>query len=82
MPTMVEREELSKGSIEGAINDGTAIAALMGDYQTAKTQMIKGSPTYALDNGRQTLHGNVLYRVLQENIEELLKRPESEASWC
>jgi predicted DsbA family dithiol-disulfide isomerase len=79
---LLEPEGLSKEAISRTLNDGTAIAALMGDYQKARTQMIKGSPSYVLDNGRQTLYGNVGYRVLQANIEELLKRPESEASWC
>ena len=79
---LMEREGLSKEPISEAVNCGSAIAALMGDYQKARTQMIKGSPSYVLDNGRQTLYGNVGYRVLQANIEELLKRPESEASWC
>lgn len=69
-------------AINTIINDGSAIAALMGDYQKSKQQGIKGSPSYVLDGGRQTLYGNVGYRVLYANIDELLKNPSDEASWC
>ncbi len=58
------------------------MAALMQDYQTSKLQSIKGSPSYVIDGGRQTLYGNVGYRVLLANVEELLKNPIGEASWC
>ena len=68
--------------IMGAMQDGTAMAALMSDYQQAQHQGLKGSPSYVLDGGRQTLYGNVGYRVLSANIEELLKKPAEEASWC
>lgn len=69
-------------AIKQSINDGSAMAALMGDYQLAKSNGVKGSPSYVLDGGRQTLYGNVGYRVLKANIEELLRRPADEASWC
>ncbi|SET49443.1 DsbA family oxidoreductase [Thalassotalea agarivorans] len=65
-----------------AVENGTAIAALMSDYQQAKKEQLKGSPTYVLDGGRQTLFGNVGYRVLHANVEQLLHNPENEASWC
>jgi predicted DsbA family dithiol-disulfide isomerase len=63
-------------------DNGQSIAALMQDYQKAKVEGIKGSPTYVLNNGRQNLYGNVGFRVLNANIEELLKKPINEASWC
>ncbi len=69
-------------AINKAIDDGSAMAALMADYQQAKIQALKGSPTYIIDNGRQVLYGNVGYRVLLANIEEQLKNPVGEASWC
>lgn len=68
--------------IKESINNGTAIAALMADYQQARLQGIKGSPSYVIDNGRQTLYGNIGYRVLYANISELLRHPSDEASWC
>ncbi|MEZ5483114.1 MAG: hypothetical protein R3E73_13460 [Porticoccaceae bacterium] len=33
-----------------------------------------GSPSYVINGGRQTLYGNVGYRVLRANIDELLKQ--------
>ena len=74
--------DLNEVLLKQVINDGRAIAALMSDYQAAKNLNIKGSPSYVMDGGRQTLYGNVGYRVLHANIEELLKQPEDEASWC
>ena len=69
-------------AVNACINDGSAIASLMNDYQSSKQQSIKGSPSYVMDGGRQTLYGNVGYRVLKANVEELLKHPHNEASWC
>jgi predicted DsbA family dithiol-disulfide isomerase len=62
--------------------DGSAMSALMNDYQKSNQQGIKGSPSYVINGGRQTLYGNVGYRVLLANLEELLNNPEDEASWC
>ncbi len=79
---LVELQELDLPIIEAELNNGTAMAALMNDYQNAKAEGLKGSPSYVLDNGRQILFGNVGYRILAANIEELLKNPSDEASWC
>jgi predicted DsbA family dithiol-disulfide isomerase len=68
--------------VHAAVQDGTAMAALMSDYQSAKQRNIKGSPSYVMDSDRQILYGNVGYRVIHANVEELLKHPEDEASWC
>jgi len=79
---LIEQDKIDVEPINQAINDGTAIAALMHDYQEANEMAIKGSPSFVLNEGRQILFGNVGYRVLHANIEELLKNPEVEASWC
>ena len=79
---LVKVSGLDHNSINTSIHNGSAMAALMHDYQRSKQQGIKGSPSYALDGGRQTLYGNVGYRVLLANVEELLKDPIDEASWC
>ncbi|RLA45252.1 MAG: disulfide bond formation protein DsbA [Gammaproteobacteria bacterium] len=73
---------LDRKAINASIRDGSAMAALMRDYQRCKQQNIKGSPSYVLDGGRQLLYGNVGYRVLHANIEELSKNPREEATWC
>lgn len=69
-------------AIASCIKSGEAIAALMRDYQLAREWSLKGSPSYVLDGGRQILYGNVGYRVLAANVEELLRQPAGEASWC
>jgi len=79
---LIEESGLDSMQVNKAIVDGSAMAGLMRNYQQAKALFLKGSPSYIIDNGRQTLYGNVGYRVLLANIEELLKKPISEASWC
>lgn len=79
---LVKTNDLDQNSIKKCIENGTAMASLMRDYQNSKQQTIKGSPSYVLDGGRQTLYGNVGYRVLHANVEELLKKSKDEASWC
>jgi len=64
------------------IDGGQAMAGLMTDYKKAEDQGVKGSPTWVMNAGRQVLYGNVGYRVLSANIEEILKKPQQEASWC
>jgi len=79
---LIEKHNLNLHDIKIAIHNGSAIAALMKDYQRANDLKIKGSPSYVLDGGRQVLFGNVGYRVLNANIQELIKKPSKEASWC
>jgi predicted DsbA family dithiol-disulfide isomerase len=71
-----------KTDLMSAIESGQAYAALMADYEQAQELAIKGSPSWVLNSGRQILYGNVGYRVLNANIEELAKSPVQEASWC
>jgi predicted DsbA family dithiol-disulfide isomerase len=80
--TIIEYAGLDRDRVNESIINGSAMAALMGDYQQAKTLGLKGSPTYIINDGRQVLYGNVGYRVLLANIEELLKTPSKESSWC
>jgi len=71
------------GRIEALVHDGRAFAALAGDYQEAEALRIQGSPTYILNDGRQKLFGNVGFRILEANIQELLRTPQpDQASWC
>ena len=73
---------LDAASLNEAILSGRAPAALLSDYTMAEEQGIKGSPSWRMNQGRQVLYGNVGYRILHANVEELLKHPEQEASWC
>jgi len=75
-------EKLDRESLRHVLQNGSAIAALSNDLRSAHELGVKGSPTWVLNEGRQVLYGNVGYRILSANIEELLKNPGSEASWC
>jgi len=79
---LVAREGLDAAAVQSALDSGAAIAAVMRDYQQARNQGIRGSPSWVLDGGRQILYGNVGYRILRANTAELLLAPEAEASWC
>jgi predicted DsbA family dithiol-disulfide isomerase len=69
--------------IEAKIRSSEAMARLAADYQHSDKTHIEGSPTFVLNDGRQKLFGNVGYRVLEANIQELLRTPSTgEASWC
>ena len=60
----------------------SADAALAEDHEAAGQHGITGSPTYLLNEGRQKLYGNVGYRLIEANVEELLRDNSDRASWC
>jgi len=84
----VHREVAESVAVEMAvvmrfIRSGRAHAALASDYKDADAAGVQGSPTFILNEGRQKLFGNVGYRIIEANIEELLRTPTSDqASWC
>jgi len=70
-------------AIETSTHDGTAFARLARDYQGADKMRIEGSPSFVLNEGRQKLYGNVGFRIIEANIQELLRTPGGDqASWC
>lgn len=74
---------LDPGEARVRIQDGRAFAALAADYAEAEARKVQGSPSFVLNQGRQMLYGNVGYRIIRANLEELLREPLSgEASWC
>ena len=75
-------QDLDPEALNNALISGRAMAALLSDYSAADAQGIKGSPSWVMNQGRQILYGNVGYRILHANVEELLRHPEQEASWC
>ena len=68
--------------IEERLNSGEAMAALWHDVEIKDRFRVEGSPTYVLNEGRQKLYGNLGYRILEANVQEILQRPEGQASWC
>ncbi len=70
-------------AIEERIHSGAAFAHLAADYQLADKMRIEGSPSLVLNEGRQKLYGNVGFRLIEANIQELFRTPRAnEASWC
>lgn len=75
--------ELPSRQIWELIESGEAHAALSLDFDARDRYHIPGSPTLVLNEGRQRLYGNVGYRVIEANVQELLRDPRSgEATWC
>ena len=71
------------GAIKRCLDNGTAFARLAADYQDADKMRIEGSPSFVLNEGRQKLYGNIGFRLIEANIQELLRAPRAdEASWC
>lgn len=60
------------------IETGEAIAKLVSDYEHGQSLRVQGSPTYMLNDGRQTLFGNISYSILHANISELLSEDGNE----
>ncbi|MGA1179749.1 MAG: DsbA family oxidoreductase [Marivivens sp.] len=80
---VAEELGLPLAPIEAQIRSGAAIAALGADTKLAEENKISGSPTFLMNAGRQILYGNVGYRLIEANLNELLRAPNSdEASWC
>lgn len=73
---------IDRSDLESALDSGEALARVIEDYDRANAHGIRGSPSWVMNEGRQILYGNVGYRLISANIEELLKRPVGEASWC
>ena len=80
---VTEELGLPLAPIEAQIRSGAAIAALGADTKLAEENKNSGSPTFLMNAGRQILYGNVGYRLIEANLNELLRAPNSDdASWC
>jgi predicted DsbA family dithiol-disulfide isomerase len=58
------------------------ITAIQAQIDSGEAYAVTVSPTLIFNEGRQRLHGNVGYRVIEANIRELLHNPSGEQSWC
>jgi len=79
---LAEEMALPIGAIERKLNGGEAMAALCRDVELRDEYKVEGSPTYVLNQGRQKLYGNLGYRIIEANVQEILSRPDHQASWC
>lgn len=83
LQSALEQVGLPVGEVRAVIESGVAHADLEADRREQQLQMVQGSPTYVLNDGRQKLYGNVGYGVIEANIKELLRSPVAgAASWC
>ena len=49
----------------------------------ADKMCIEGSPSFVVNDGRQKLYGDVGFRIIEANMQELLRVPGGDqASWC
>lgn len=79
---VAESLALPDSSMRRVIDSGRALAGTFRDAELRDEHGIEGSPTYLLNHGRQKLYGNLGYKVIEANVEEVLRRPEHAASWC
>lgn len=69
--------------IDEKIRSSEAVTQLAADYDLSRLHAVEVSPTLIMNEGRQRLHGNVGYRLIDANVQELLRAStQDEASWC
>ena len=79
---IAEALKIPVGKIQSLLDSGVAHAKLSDDIQLKQKHEVKGSPTLVFNEGRQMIYGNVGYKVVAANIEELLKSSDQQANWC
>lgn len=81
---LVTQADIDWQQLNEFIENGEAFAALYSDDELKREHCVKGSPSFVLNDGRQVLYGNVGYRIVEANIDELLNREQESygASWC
>ncbi|MEO6353828.1 MAG: DsbA family protein [Oxalobacteraceae bacterium] len=79
---IAERHCLPIGPLVAYMDNGEAMALLCQDTDLRDKYKLSGSPSYVLNEGRQVLFGNIGYKVIAANVEELLHSPHEQASWC
>jgi predicted DsbA family dithiol-disulfide isomerase len=80
---IADRLGIDYGMVDEKIRSSEAVAQLAVDYDLSQKHRVEGSPTFIMNDGRQKLFGNVGYRLIEANVQELLRSPsDEEASWC
>ena len=80
---LVESVGISWSQVFALIENGEAYAGLHRDDELKRQYCVQGSPSFVFNEGRQILYGNVGYRIIEANINELLNKDYvSGASWC
>jgi predicted DsbA family dithiol-disulfide isomerase len=79
---LVDEAMLPVDMLLSYMRSGEAHARLATGLQEAAAAAVRSSPTLTFNEGRQMLSGNVGYRILEANIQELLRHPGDQQSWC
>lgn len=80
---LADSEGIDVDAVERVLREGEAMARLEVDQGIVERLKLRGSPSYLMNEGRQILYGNVGYRLVRANVQELFRHPEpNEASWC
>ncbi len=79
---IADRQGIRTADLENKLENGQAHALMATDLKSADAFGVRSSPTMSFNEGRQSLSGNVGYRVLEANIRELIRHPVSQQSWC
>ncbi len=80
---IAEGLDLPVKRIRSLIEEGEVSAALHLDVEARDRYLVPGSPTLVFNEGRQRLYGNVGYRIIEANIQELLENHYGGAAvWC
>lgn len=70
--SLFENTNIPFSQITPYLEDGSAMAALLADYELETKLKLDGSPTLLLNSNRQKLYGNTGYEVIKANIEALI----------
>ena len=79
---IAEELDLPRSLMDKMLENGEAFARLSEEFALAQSLGVRSSPTLIFNEGRQILSGNVGYRVIEANIQELLRAPAAQLSWC
>ncbi len=77
-----EQIGVASANVAAHLESGRAHAELAADFDQAREQDVRMSPTLLLSEGRQRLSGNVGYRVIAANVREVLEKRVGQFSWC
>ena len=80
--SIADAMSLPTDELGAKLENGEAMAAMCRDAELRDQYRVEGSPTYVLNEGRQKLYGNVGYKIIEANVQEVLNRPEAPATWC
>jgi predicted DsbA family dithiol-disulfide isomerase len=80
---IAQQNGINRAAIEAQLNDGSAMSLFTSEMEMKDKHKLEGSPTYVLNNNRQKLFGNVGYKIMKANVQELLSEGGGkQASWC